>query len=186
MPPRRILVTLAAVALAVAAASGCGSSKQLPRDIPSASAGNLVTTLNDVVVACQKGDPAAVRSAAQAYAQALAALPSTVNADVRKVLTQTSDNLSLLAQDPTQCAAGPTGASGAQGVAPTNSTSTPASTTPTTPTGTTPTATTLTNTTPTNTTPASGPPGGGKPGSGSGGVGAGKDKKPKKHPKGLR
>ena len=190
MPARRRLTTLAAVALAAAAATGCGSSKELPRDIPSPSADGLVTSLNDVFVACHRGDRAAAESAAQTYAQALAALPGTVNPDVRKVLTQTSDNLTALAQDPSQCVNEPSGASGAQGVTPSTSTSTETTTTPpSTTTATTPTDTTPTNTTPPANTPGNGKPGGSKPssgnGGGSGGVGAGKANK-SKHSKGHR
>jgi hypothetical protein len=182
-------VTLAAVALAAVAASGCGSSKELPKDIPTTLADGLVANLNAVFTACETQDRAGAKSAARLYAQAVADLPPTISADNRTILAQTAENLTKLAEDRSQCSAGPTGPTGLSGPTTSTGTSTETTTTPPVTTTDTTTDTTTTDTTTTDTTPApptggggSGGGGGGKPSGGggsdgnSGGVGAGKSK----------
>jgi hypothetical protein len=185
MPARPRIALLAVAALAVAAAAGCGSSKELPKDIPAASVPGLTQNLEAVLQACSVGDHVGAVSAAQEYANAVAALPSSVSADTRDVLNQTADNLSTLAQSDAGCKAQTTGPSGEQGPQ-VDTTSTQTTTT------TAPPTTDTTTTTDTQAAPPSAPPdnpgggnpgggnpGGGNPGGGngggnSGGIGAGK------------
>ncbi len=185
---RRFASVAVAVAVAGAMAS-CGSSKPLPRDIPSASAPGLLSNLEQVINACRRNDPGAAENAARQYHTAVNALPDTVDPDVKKVLTDTSDNLTELAANKAGCGSGATGASGVQGFQPATTT-TDTTATATTPPSTTTSATT-TETQPPPSTPAGGggdqapngqgPGGGGAPGQqgepspgSGGGVGIGK------------
>jgi hypothetical protein len=182
MSARRRFVSLAAVALTVAAAAGCGSSSGLPRDIPASQAPALIANLEAVMTACRTHDPRSAADAARQYASAVALLPSTVDPDVRKVLTDTAAHLTALARGGSGCQAGPSGATGVTGAVPNTTSSQAVATAP---------PATNTSTSTTDTTAQTPPPpsqpaapaggnGGGKPpanggGSGgtSGGVGAG-------------
>jgi hypothetical protein len=160
---RRSAPMAAAVAMVAAVLGGCGSSSELPSDIPAASADGLVSSLNQVLTDCQS-DPNAAKSAAAQYQRALAQLPDTVDADVRKVLEETGSNLTELAGSKAGCETGPSGTSGLQGAQPTES-STTAQDVATTPSTTE--STDTTSTPPDTETPPSSPAGGGGEGVGS-------------------
>ncbi len=162
---RRSAPLAAAVALA-AAVGGCGSSNDLPQDIPAANAEGLVKSLNTVLADCQQGDPAGAQSQAAQYERAVSQLPDSVDANVRKVLEETANNLTNLAGSKTGCSAGASGTSGLQGFQPDTTTTTTQDVTTAPPT----TTTETTTTTPPAATPASQPAGNGQ---GSGGTGNG-------------
>jgi hypothetical protein len=155
---RRSAPMAAAVAIVAAAVGGCGSSNELPKDIPAASADGLISNLNAVAADCQQGDPLGAESQAAQYERAVALLPDSINPDVLKVLEETGSNLKELAGSKAGCEAGTSGASGLQGAQPTESSTTTqdVATTPAT------TESTDTSSTPADTqTPPSSPPGGG-------------------------
>lgn len=170
---RRFAALMAAVAMAVVV-GGCGSSSSLPRDIPAASAPDLIADLNAVLGACGS-DPAAAADAANRYADAVAQLPDTIDPGVLDVLRQTSANLKAVAGTSAGCASGATGTSGFQGFQPPAGTDSTTAAPVTTPSTTTPTETTA-STTPTEThaPSASSPGASGEPGSnGQGPAGTG-------------
>ena len=110
---------LAAVALVAAVLTGCGSSEpSLPKDIPTANAQGLNGYLVQAQQACALGDKFGLRAAARAYSNAVADLPSSVDADVITVLRKGGDNLTNLAKSGDGCQVSTTGASGPLGVLP--------------------------------------------------------------------
>jgi hypothetical protein len=148
----------AAVAMLAAGVGGCGSSNDLPKDIPAASASGLISNLNEVKADCDRGDPLGAKSQAAQYERAVALLPDSVDPDVRKVLEETGSNLTDLAGSKAGCAAGASGTSGFQGAQPTERSTTTQDV------ATTPSTTESTDTHPTSPetqTPPSSPPGGG-------------------------
>jgi hypothetical protein len=120
---RRFAPLAAAVAVAVVA-GGCGSSNDLPQDIPPANASGLISNLNTVLADCQQGDPAGAKSQAAQYERAVALLPDSVDPDTRKILEETATNLTKLTGEQSGCGSGTTGTSGLQGAQPTTTTTT--------------------------------------------------------------
>src|SRR3954447_575715 len=106
----RTIVALAAVA-AVTAVAGCGSSRELPKDIPPTTAQSLLSYLNQVARDCAN-DPQAIPSAVNGYMNALADVPDSVDSDVRKILDETGTRLQSLARDASGCQEGATATSG--------------------------------------------------------------------------
>ena len=164
MSARRRLAALAAAVGVAGALASCGSSDTLPNDIPAASAPGLIENLNQILSKCSD-DPRATANAVRAYQSALSDLPDTIDPDVKKVLTETADNLTTLAAHKAGCQSGVTGTSGLQGFQP-DTTATSTTTAPTTEA----TSTTTTTTTTTPTQPETPPPNGN--GEGPGGEGS--------------
>ena len=176
MSARRRFAALATAAAAAGALGGCGSSKTLPSDIPSANANGLVANLSLVLSKCNT-DPRAAASAARQYETAVNDLPDSVDPEVRKVLTDTANNLTNLAGERAGCESGATGTSGLQGVQPETTASTTSTPVVTETTTTTPSSTTTQETQPPAQPPASGngqgPSGAGPNGQDPSGPGAG-------------
>ena len=114
--PARLTALAAVAALALA---GCGSSNSgLPKDIPPAYAQGLNGYLVQAEQACTLGDTFRLRQAADAYSNAVADLPSSVDPAVITVLRKGGDNLLALARTGEGCSTGATGATGLFGAVP--------------------------------------------------------------------
>jgi hypothetical protein len=167
----------------VIALGGCGGSSN--GTIPSSDSEKLLGMLAQLQSYVSTGDCTLAEGTAADVTAAVKALPDGVDPDVETALTKAADNLEALTKDPTKCT--DTGASGAEGVTTTDSTSTTIPTSTSTSTTTTETSTPeqTGETPPTGTPPGQGPttpPGNGEGNQGngngnggpeSGGVGAG-------------
>jgi hypothetical protein len=169
----------------VIALGGCGGSSN--GTIPSSDSEKLLGMLAQLQSYVSTGDCTLAEGTAADVTAAVKALPDAVDPDVETALTKAADNLEALTKDPTKCT--DTGASGAEGVTTTDSTSTTIPTSTSTSTSTTTTETSTPEQTgetpPTGTPPGQGPttpPGNGEGNQGngngnggpeSGGVGAG-------------
>lgn len=112
------------LAIATLAFPGCGSSDDLPKNIPPASASALQRDLTRAQQACKDGDSSRLSSAADAYSSEVADLPSTVSGKTREVLQQGANSLSDLARTQAGCATGTSGVTGPTGAVPTTPTET--------------------------------------------------------------
>jgi hypothetical protein len=164
------LRTLIALLLALAAClvAGCGADSEPKPSIPAVSANALLTQLGSVEDRFNFGDGACndIPENQRNVNDQIAALPSSVDPDVRNALQDSFDHLFDLTSE--QCDK----TKGQETDTNTETTDTTETTTETTTTETTPTETTPTDTTPTDTQPTdTGPPE--SPGSGGGAQGPG-------------
>lgn len=107
---RSRLLALALVAGLVGAGAGCGSGQD--GTIPPDDANELLSYLNAVEENVQNQDCALAAEQARNFADGVAGLPAQVEGEVRTGLVQAADQIEELASQPSECAAGATGASG--------------------------------------------------------------------------
>jgi hypothetical protein len=155
-----VLVVLAALLV-----TGCGSDEEPKPSIPAASTNELLRQLSSIESRFDFGDGACndIDENQQSVNDTIAALPSSVDSDVRNALQDSFDHLFDLTSS--QC----DDKKGQQTDTNTETTETSTTTTETqttTETDTTPTDTTPTDTTPTDTTPTTPPDDGGDQGGG--------------------
>lgn len=163
MTARLSVTTFLAAVAAVAALTGCGSSGS-PKLIPADSADALDGSIQEVADATASGDCAKAEAALSTAEDQLAALPRSVDVQLR---ARISEGLRQLADTvPAQCREAKPKTTPTTTTAPTTTTTT---TEPTTSTRTTTTTTQTTTTTPT--TPTTSPDNGGITPGGSGGAG---------------
>jgi hypothetical protein len=171
---RSPLIALIAFTIAVPALAGCGKSAGL---IPKSDATVLSQKLDAIGQLLDSGDCAQLPNAISDAQQQALALPTSVDARLRRRINEGLTRLET--QAPRDCAAGKTTTTATTTTAttttattttvPTTTTDVPTTTTSTVTTPTTPTVTTLTTptvTTPTTTAPSGGAPSGGSPGNG--------------------
>jgi hypothetical protein len=164
-------LTALLLVLAACAIAGCGADEETKPSIPAASANELLTQLGSVQDRFDFGDGACndIPENQQTVNDQIAALPSSVDADVRNALQDSFDHLFDLTSE--QCDKTKGQQTDTQ-TEPTNTEPTNTEPTNTEPTNTEPTNTEPTNTEPTNTEPTdTGPPE--QPGGGGGAQGPG-------------
>jgi uncharacterized membrane protein YgcG len=165
MKPLIGLVVLAATLVALA---GCGSGGD-DKTLSPTDAQSLKTALSGVQEAVTAGDCATAEARAQAFIDAVNALPETAGAKTKSELRAAGDKLKSLAADSSQCQpSGATGLSGSQS-APARSTTSSTTAPPTNTETTTTTSSTTTTSTTTKAPPGNGGGGGNQGGNGGGG-----------------
>ena len=102
---RRIAPAIALLAAAVTL-SACGSDGDgtIPRD----RGGEMLAALDELEQRRAEGECALMAGAASRFVTAAAALPDTVDKDVKQAILEGGANLRELASDPTQCTSGAT------------------------------------------------------------------------------